>query len=195
MNIENKNSSKKDRRCRKTEKAIKLSFMILMLENDIEKITIKQITDKADISRKTFYLHFYDIYDVLETIENEIIEKLYLLLNQFDLQVIKTNPYIFLKAITDELNEDISFRKFLLSSTTSSKLLNKLKILFKNELIKIYEEDTKKNPDKLSYALTFITSGVIDTYQQWFNSDRTDNLEDLSKELSLLITEGITSVL
>ncbi|QVK18183.1 TetR/AcrR family transcriptional regulator [Mycoplasmatota bacterium] len=187
--------NKNDRRSRRTEKAIKLAFMNLMLENDIEKITIKQITDEADINRKTFYLHFYDIYDVLETIENEIIEKLYLLMNQFDLKVIKTNPYIFLKAITDELNEEISFRKFLLSSTTSSKLLNKLKILFKNELIKIYQEDTKKRPDKLSYALTFITSGVIDTYQQWFNSDRTDDLEDLSKEMSLLITQGINSVL
>lgn len=47
------------------------SFKELTLKEPIEKITIKEITDKAGVIRPTFYNHFQDKYDLLEWIINK----------------------------------------------------------------------------------------------------------------------------
>ena len=51
------------------------SFKELALHHPIEKITIKEITDKAGVIRPTFYNHFQDKYELLERIINtELLE-------------------------------------------------------------------------------------------------------------------------
>lgn len=51
------------------------SFKELALKQPIEKITIKEITDKAGVIRPTFYNHFQDKYDLLEwIIDKELLE-------------------------------------------------------------------------------------------------------------------------
>lgn len=44
------------------------SFKELAMQCSIEKITIKEITDKAGVIRPTFYNHFQDKYELLEWI-------------------------------------------------------------------------------------------------------------------------------
>ena len=44
------------------------SFKELVLEKLVEKITIKEITDRAGVTRVTFYNHFQDKYELLEWI-------------------------------------------------------------------------------------------------------------------------------
>ena len=51
-----------DRRVRKTKTAIKNAFIQLLEEKDLEKITIQNITQLADVNRGTFYLHYEDKY-------------------------------------------------------------------------------------------------------------------------------------
>lgn len=47
------------------------SFKELALEKPIEKITIREITDRAGVIRVTFYNHFQDKYELLEWICRE----------------------------------------------------------------------------------------------------------------------------
>lgn len=47
------------------------SFKELVLEKSVEKITIKEITDRAGVIRVTFYNHFQDKYELLEWICRE----------------------------------------------------------------------------------------------------------------------------
>lgn len=61
-----------DRRITRTKKAIREAFSDLMLEKNIENISIRELADKADISRSTFYMHYQDIYDLYGQIENEV---------------------------------------------------------------------------------------------------------------------------
>ena len=51
------------------------SFKELACQQPIEKITIKEITDKAGVIRPTFYNHFQDKYELLEwIIKKQILE-------------------------------------------------------------------------------------------------------------------------
>jgi AcrR family transcriptional regulator len=49
-----------DRRIRKTREALHRALMSLMLEKDYDSIVVKQILERADVGRSTFYMHFDD---------------------------------------------------------------------------------------------------------------------------------------
>lgn len=60
-----------------TEIALADTLKKLMKKKSINKVTIKEITDECGVTRRTFYNHFNDIYELLEWIyEHEIIEEL-----------------------------------------------------------------------------------------------------------------------
>lgn len=68
--------TKIDRRIVKSKNAIKKALIELMSNNGFDKITVQNIVDCADISRKTFYLHYLDKYDLLDKIIEEHIKEL-----------------------------------------------------------------------------------------------------------------------
>lgn len=65
-----------DRRILKTKRAIQQAFVEMLLETGFEPITVKAIAARANIGRKTFYLHFTDKYDLLDAIVNFQLEEL-----------------------------------------------------------------------------------------------------------------------
>lgn len=57
----------------KTKQRLADSFCELYQHKPIEKITIKEIVDKAGFNRSTFYQYFIDIYDVRDFVENDLL--------------------------------------------------------------------------------------------------------------------------
>lgn len=49
---------------------MKAALLELMKENDFEKITVKQICERAGVNRGTFYSHYTDIYSMLNELED-----------------------------------------------------------------------------------------------------------------------------
>ncbi len=66
-----------DRRARRTRRQLKEALFALILEKGYDAVTIEDITDRADLGRTTFYLHYKDKEDLLiesiETIANDLI--------------------------------------------------------------------------------------------------------------------------
>lgn len=63
-----------DARARYTRMIIKKSFCTLLREKPLEKITVRELCEKAEINRSTFYKHYLDCYDLLDKIEYEALE-------------------------------------------------------------------------------------------------------------------------
>ena len=57
------------------------AFWELYLEKPIEKITIREITDRAGYNRATFYLYYHDVYDLFEQIEEGVLGQIGQLVN------------------------------------------------------------------------------------------------------------------
>lgn len=68
--------SKVDRRILKSQEAIKRAILELMTEKNFDQITIQDISDRANVSRKTIYLHYADKFDLLDKLIEESIDKL-----------------------------------------------------------------------------------------------------------------------
>ena len=74
---------KQDRRTRYTRQTIKDTFLELLKQKSFTKITVTEICKNAEINRGTFYLHYYDIHDVLSDIFKYILS-IYLNLIDFN---------------------------------------------------------------------------------------------------------------
>ena len=61
-----------DRRTKYTQKVIKETFINLLEEKEITKITVSEICKIADINRATFYRYYLDVYDLLSNIQKEM---------------------------------------------------------------------------------------------------------------------------
>ncbi|MBO7743035.1 TetR/AcrR family transcriptional regulator [Paenibacillus sp. MWE-103] len=65
-----------DRRVAKSREAIKTALVALMADKKFEHITMQDISDKANVGRRTIYLHYQDKYDLLDRLVMEHIEAL-----------------------------------------------------------------------------------------------------------------------
>jgi AcrR family transcriptional regulator len=54
-----------DRRVSRTRRALRDAFFALILEKGYEAVTVEEITNRADLGRTTFYLHYRDKEDLL----------------------------------------------------------------------------------------------------------------------------------
>lgn len=62
-----------DLRVIKTEHGIKNAFIELRSKKTLEKITVRELCQKAQINKSTFYAHYKDIYDLSDTMEKEVV--------------------------------------------------------------------------------------------------------------------------
>lgn len=68
--------TKVDRRIAKSQEAIKNALIELMNEKHFDQITLQEISDRANVSRRTVYLHYTDKFDLLDKLIEEHINKL-----------------------------------------------------------------------------------------------------------------------
>jgi AcrR family transcriptional regulator len=68
--------SKVDRRIAKSQEAIKKAIVELMADKNFDDITIQDISDRANVSRGTIYLHYLDKYDLLDKLIAEHINEM-----------------------------------------------------------------------------------------------------------------------
>jgi AcrR family transcriptional regulator len=74
---------KLDRRSQRTYHLVNNALMALLFEKRYDAITVQDILDRADIGRSTFYTHYYDKEDVLESVTEQM-------LNTFSQQIQQT---------------------------------------------------------------------------------------------------------
>jgi hypothetical protein len=184
-----------DMRCIKTKRAIKNALAALMAEKDISQITIKEISDFALINRKTFYSHYSSVFDILSEIENEIIDKFSGIIDSIDFDQERFDPSFVFNKLTSLIYTDFDFYKYLMRSRAYSNLVEKIKEAFKERMLDVCEKKSHASREKLDCALEFVAAGMSSVYQQWFNSDRKQSLEEISNTLSVMTFSGLNSLI
>ena len=186
---------KVDRRIAKTKKAIYRAFAELLSEKNINDITIKDIADKADINRKTFYNYYNGIYDLTGEIENSIIDSFEQVLRNTNINELLHNPYSMFEALTRIINSNLDFYQHLISIESNSNLVSKLFKSLKTRAKEVISQYTLLDDATLDIVLDFVVSGMFTVFQHWFNSSREHSIDDLAKIVATLSFNGINGLL
>jgi len=189
------NTDKTDLRVIKTKKAIRDAFAELLSEKDIHKITIKDIADTAMINRKTFYNYYAGVYAVVDEIENEIIMAFNEALRDVDFKLLLREPYEIFKKLTSIINSDFNFYSHLMKMDNNMSLISKIILALEFNVKKSISEQISINKSTLDLVFDYAVAGMITVYQKWFNSSRTQSIEEISKSLSIIIFSGVNGLL
>ena len=63
-----------DLRTEKSKQAITRAFLALRARKPLEKITVRELCDRAQINRSTFYAHYQDVYDLADRLEDAAVQ-------------------------------------------------------------------------------------------------------------------------
>ena len=160
------------------------ALLSLLEKKDIEFISVTEIAKKAGVNRSTFYLHYDNIYELLEeTLEN--LNKEFLRSFSGDLSLnIKTTKDAFL--ITEEyLTPYLHFCK---KNKRIFKLVQQKPQLFQAE--RVYKQMYNtifypaislflKDETQRIYYLEFFTQGVVGIIHKWIELDCSTEIPDL----------------
>lgn len=164
----------------KTKKRLTDSLIYLMEEKPIDKITIEDITNHAQLTRTTFYNHFSDKYDVINSYHKEI-------LNSTTFQIGKTCSWEtatrtrFQKMLDDRLFITRAFQVEDVNSVFSEEYKCTLKVysaLLERELGNPLDE-------QMNLLIRFYCLGSMKTTAQWICRNMMESPEfmtDLLKE-------------
>lgn len=186
---------KMDRRVAKTRKAIRNAFAGLLMEKELENITIKDIADSADINRKTFYAHYAGVHQVVDEIENDIVSEFGALLLDMDLNHCIHNPNDVFEKLTGVFNGNLEFYGNLMRMNKNSSLISKIVQEMTETLTHSFADLVQMDGYTINAVSSFIISGMLAVFQNWFNSDRKHSLEDLSRTVSIVALLGVNGLI
>ena len=182
-----------DKRIVKTKNAIRTAFKELVQVKDMSDITISELTEKAGVTRSTFYMYYDSIGAVRNDIEDVILAHIEKIMSEANLVQSMLNPYPLLFAITNEINKYDEYNRYILSSNNSGELLDKLKKLVIDAFVSTMQKNTqiKVNVAKAKYIAAFCTAGICETFKMWFNHQSSLTLEELCSHISQMVTKAL----
>lgn len=173
-----------DRRIRKTKNALKNGLAELLLEKSIGDISVRELTEKVDLNRGTFYLHYKDIFDLVEQIETEMFEELQYIIDSHPAKEMNGEPLPLLEDIFNFLKENSIMATALVSKNGDIAFVNKLKYLIKEKCFCDWEIFFNENKDDniFNYFYNYLVSGCIGLFETWLNN----GLKETPKEMAII---------
>lgn len=167
---------------------IQHSFVELMKKKPVDKITVREICDSAQISRSTFYKHYRDIYDVQEKIEDEIKETAVELFKNIKKTGIKEVLSQALETIRNNL--DFYLAVFLQKNTSDL-----VKFLLEDYFKELNEESdislSEVSEENREYILHYVSWGCAGIINCWVKNGMKDSNDTVAELIEKLIENAI----
>ena len=160
-----------------TERALLQALCELLEEHPLDRVNVKDITDKCGLTRNTFYYHFHDIYDALNCYFEEEIKQL---LSRYEDDEDWTDGFLeALEFVYDHKTMIEHIYKFV----DSFELRNYLdSIIFKYALTVIDKEFRKTSYDNRvkEIAADFYTNALLGATVKWIADGMKDKPENMA---------------
>ena len=185
--------TKVDPRIIRTRKLLMDAFLKLTIKKDFKDITIKDITDEATVNRATFYSHFQDKYDLMDTvITEEIIENTVENLSHYDQlnEASIINIFVTLIKFHTDLAAQFdtqcrrSYASF--SSIIEQKLKKELEKVFYSLLLK---RQSKLDMEALKIGAAVLSWGIYGASVDWKHNSSLSAEQYIKIALPFIVTE------
>ena len=180
-----------DRRVIKTKRAIKKAFFTLLAEKEVNDISVTDISRLAEINRKTFYNYYTGVFQLVDELENDIINKLQATLKDLDIIECLKDPIKLFDLLDSAIGVNDPFLRNMLEAEKVSGVFNK----FENKIICLIRDEVARqmhtDPTATEYVIHFMLAGEISVYKAWLRSDRSYPVEELAAMVNELALNGV----
>lgn len=163
------------------------AFCECFRDKPIEKVTVKELSEKAGYSRVTFYNYFKDPYDLLDQIEEEFMTSLTkeICANMEHSKLLDNFPGSFMKIIS----ENVVYSCILLNQHYTPRFAGHLPARIIPIIMATFGISSENK--KALYAFDFYIPGVISMITSWLRNQRDIPIEELGAIIKGILQDGL----
>ena len=162
-----------DRRARRSRKLLKESLLELMKRKSFSDISVRDVTDAADMNRATFYLHYSGTAELLQSVEEDLLSELQALVDahmQETFAVGSVAPVF--EPVLDFAVEHRETCTILFASSEASGFFQAIqRLVHENGAPLVRTWFRPADPRLTDYLLNFLAWGFIGLLSEWFEKD------------------------
>jgi AcrR family transcriptional regulator len=204
--------NKTDRRIQRTCKALRTALLELIKEKGYDTISIEDITERADIGRATFYLHYKDKEDLLleefSEMANEKVQVLSeipfsaWLQSQEDMAAGEASrPAPPLLIVFEHIYDNSELYYILLKSEKSSRIVERIRKISTEAIVKFMETKAKTEPISfvfkvpIEFFAAFFSGALLSTIDWWLEEDMRHTPREMTHLFQSLFFKGAKNVI
>ena len=182
---------KEDRRVRRTKKLLTQALTQLLQEKQINEITVKELTDLADMNRGTFYLYYKDMFDMLEKIEDGMFEVLDAIVSPHEHDDVSQQTKPILLDLFRFIEDNQEMCRVLLSPHGDMNFLHRLNEVVREKCLKAWPNIRKeKGEADFDYHYSFVVFGCAGIIRAWVNRNCPESAEKMAEMAYGMILRG-----
>ncbi|MDD3346969.1 TetR/AcrR family transcriptional regulator [Oscillibacter sp.] len=179
-----------DRRARRSRKLLKDGLLELMKGKDFSHISVRDITEHADVNRGTFYLHYSGTAELLQSLEDDLLQEAQTLIDAHIQETVAdgTMRPVF-EPILDFVIEHKETCTILFKNNEVSNFTQRLQqVIERNgeDLVRAWFHPA--NEAQVPYLLSFVTWGLLGLIKEWFDENMALPREDLISTAEYLVS-------
>ena len=199
-----------DRRVKRTIQSLRTALLELIKEKGYDEISIEEITERANVGRTTFYLHYKDKDDLLmEEFTTTIYERVQTLseipfsvwLPVFEVDDEKNKPLQPLLLVFQHIHDHSDLYYLLLKSANSNRIVERIRKVSTDAIIKFVENKMETDPIPvlsevpIEFFAAFFSGALISIVNWWIKEDMHHTPEEVTDMFRSLFFRGARETL
>ena len=202
-----------DRRIQRTRQALHTALLELTKKKGYDSISIEEITERANVGRATFYLHYKDKEDLLLELFREMANEKVRLISQIPFsewlpppEKAKGNrredqPLLPLLMVFQHIHDNAEFYYLLLKSENSSKIVERIRRISTESIIQFVETKIQTDPIPLLFEVpigffaSFFSGALLSSINWWLEEDMRQSPEEMTGMFRTLFFRGARETL
>ena len=179
-------SMKTDARVSYTRRVIKESLLRLLEDRPVNRITVKEVCEAAQINRATFYAHFTDCFDVLNQMENDLLADFERSLSFASV----VDVVDMIERIYAMIDQNAEVCRVLIFQNKDSSLTAKMIAMAHDKTIVCWKEQlTRATESDREMLFTCLSNGLLNVILTGYSKyEREEVVKFVSETVRLLIT-------
>jgi len=182
--------SKESQRVLETKDKLREAFFELYEKKKIERISIKEITEIAQLNRGTFYVYYKDIYDLLEKTEDELIDELMGTISNLIPRILRDEDLDPFLPTLEFYRRYSKILRILLGSNGDPNFIFKIKTIIKKTLREIFKKENIPPVEHMEYVMEYISSAQIGIITYWLQKDMEIPIQTLGRMIKEIMLHG-----
>lgn len=179
----------------RTKALLKQGLAELMLTKPPSKITVRELTDYVNLNRGTFYLHYKDIFDLLDQMEDESAAELLAILSSHTPEELSNKPFCLIQDVFRFLGENAEFCKAVLSDSRHDPYISKIKNLVREKCFTDWDYlFAGKSKEKYDIFFSYMLSGTIGILEHWLFGGMVQSVDEIAALVEDFVMHGMDAL-
>jgi len=202
--------NKTDRRIQRTCQSLRTALLELIKEKKYDDISIEEITERANVGRATFYLHYKDKEDLLLEEFSEIVYKRAQVLSEIPFSAWlpiqeedpeENRPLQPLLMVFQHIHDNSDLYYLLLKSANSSRIVERIRKVSTEAIVKFVETKMQSDPIPLLFEVpieffaAFFSGALLSIVSWWIKEDMRHTPEEVTDMFRTLFFRGARKTL